>query len=237
MGSLDEKSFLHQLSPVDHLSPRVHVLKLLYFATNEEPETINTTLCNALAKSIAALPILGGSVGLMEGASQTGTLAVQEPFFTAEDILSRKDLRDHHDYASIRDKNFPQDAVDGKLVSPDLEGNPSRVMLAQANFIRGGLVLVFAVHHCVVDETGIFDVVKLWSTYCRGSNGAELVKLEWADRTPLMRGEGTGPLQDHLEYNFLPPEKSATHATKMQNISRSHLILRLQPFSSSLTML
>jgi hypothetical protein len=73
MGSLDKKSFLHQLSPVDHLSPCVHALKLLYLATNKEPKIIITTLRNALAKSIAALPILGVSVGLMEGAFQSGT--------------------------------------------------------------------------------------------------------------------------------------------------------------------
>jgi hypothetical protein len=61
-------------------------------------------------------------------------------------------------------------------------------MLAEANFIRGGLVLIFAVHRCVVDETGIFDVVKQWSTYCGRGNGAELVKPELADKTPLMEG-------------------------------------------------
>jgi hypothetical protein len=70
-------------------------------------------------------------------------------------------VRDYCDYASIRDKKFPQDTVDGKLVSPSSEGNPSQVMLAQANFTRGGLVLVFTVHQGVVNETGILDVVKL----------------------------------------------------------------------------
>jgi trichothecene 3-O-acetyltransferase len=95
-------------------------------------------------------------------------------------------------------------------------------MLAQANLIRGGLILVFAAHHCVVDETGIFDVMKLWSTFCHGGNGTEIIKPEWTDRTPLMQGEGSGRLQDYLEYTLLPAEKSATFGTEStEYISKS----------------
>ncbi|KAE8448462.1 hypothetical protein EG329_009527 [Mollisiaceae sp. DMI_Dod_QoI] len=212
MGSVG--SLVHQLSPVDHLSPRVHVPKLLYFASEEEPEVIANTLREGLAKSISALPILGGSVGLMRGAAQKGTLAIQAPFFSADDILSVKDVRSNYDFADTKARHFPPDAVDGELFAAEVKANPSRVLLAQANIIRGGVVLVFAIHHCVVDETGIFNVVKLWSTFCSGDDDSGLVKREWIDRAPLMKGEGMGRLADHPEYNLLPEEKSATHETK-----------------------
>ncbi|RDW58625.1 hypothetical protein BP6252_13101 [Coleophoma cylindrospora] len=210
VGSVQGGSFPHQLSPIDHLSPRIHVPKLLYMATDAAPEAIIANLRDALSKSIAAFPILAGSVGLLKGAPQEGTLAVQAPFITAEQILSVQDLRAQYAYDEIRAGDFRPDAVDGELVTPDLASNPSRVFLAQANLIRGGLILVCAVHHCVVDETGIFNIMKLWSTYCRGGDGASIVKPEWVDRSPLREGRGTGRLQDHLEYTLRPKEKSAT---------------------------
>ena len=210
------KCFIHQLAPIDHLSPRVHTAKIIYFCTNENPEKILTTLRDALAKSISAFPIIGGSIGLMKQAPQIGTLAVQAPFFTAEEILTRRDLRETYDYETIRKEDFPLDAVEFKLVVPDLGANHSRVLLVQANFIHGGLVLTVAVHHNVVDEAGIFMIMKLLASYCRGDDGSLLIKPEWTDTTPLLNGKGNGCLEDHPEYKLRPAEESATQVTTYQ---------------------
>lgn len=195
----------YPLSPLDHLSPRTHVPKLLYFSTADPDETI-PILRDALTKTIAAFPLVAGSVGFLDGADQPGSLAVQAPYFSAEDILSVKDLRAEYDYESIRANGFPTDAV-GAHALPDIMGKPAQVFLAQANLIRGGLVLVCGVHHCVMDETGIFNLIKLWSTFCHGGEGATLVGRDWIDRDVLMRGEGLGRLQDHPEYTLLPEIK------------------------------
>ncbi|TVY16574.1 Fumigaclavine B O-acetyltransferase easN [Lachnellula arida] len=210
------KCFIHQLAPIDHLSPRIHTAKLVYFCTNEDPEKIFITLRGALAKSISAFPIIGGSVGLMKQAPQIGTLAVQAPFFTAEEILTRRDLKETYDYEAIRNKDFPPDAVDFKLVVPDLGANHSRVLLVQANFIHGGLILTVAVHHNVVDEAGIFMIMKLLASYCCGDDGSLLIKPEWTDTTPLLNGKGTGRLEDHPEYKLRSAEESATFVTAYQ---------------------
>ena len=218
MKSIDGhgQSLVHQLAPTDHLSPRIHTAKLIYFATKEDPEKIIGTLRDALAKSISAFPILGGSVGLMKGACQKGTLAVQAPFFTAEDVLDVKDLRGKYDYEAIRKRDFPPDAVDFKLVVPDYRANYTRVLLAQANLINGGLLLTVAIHHNVVDEAGFFTIVKLWAAYCRGDDGSSLIKPEWTDTTPIMSGGGTGLLENHPEYKLKPEEQSATHVKAYQ---------------------
>ena len=216
MAIAEDRPFVHQLSPNDHLSPRIHTAKLLYFCSNEHPEKIVTTLRNSLKKAVAAFPIVGGSVGLMEGACQTGTLAVQAPFFTVEDTLTVKDLRDDYDYESIRAKAFPPDAVDFSVVVPDFRRNHSRVLLAQANLIRGGLLLAVGFHHNVVDEAGIYSILKLWAAYCRGDDGALLIKPEWTDSTSMMSGEGSGVLAHHPEYRLKPAEQSATHVKEYQ---------------------
>lgn len=98
MSSLE--TLVHQLSPVDHLSPRIHVPKLLYFASEASPDEIVKTFCEGLTKSIAALPTLGGTIGLSQGDRQRGTLAIQAPFQTAEDISSVRDVRNEKEPAA-----------------------------------------------------------------------------------------------------------------------------------------
>ncbi|APA13817.1 hypothetical protein sscle_11g085870 [Sclerotinia sclerotiorum 1980 UF-70] len=198
----------YPLSPLDHLSPRVHVPKLLYFSSNSDSETIIQTIKDALSKTMSALPIIAGSVALSQEVNcQKGSLAVQAPYFEVNDILSVKDLSSKYDFESIQAREFPTDAVDGDVL-PDLLGNNTQVLLAQANIIRGGLVLVCAVHHCVMDEAGIFNLLKLWSTFCRGENGDELVNEEWIENSTLWQGEGTGVLENHPEYKLLSDDSS-----------------------------
>ncbi|KAH6683843.1 transferase family-domain-containing protein [Halenospora varia] len=203
--------FPHQLSPIDHLSPRIHVPKLLYFQTTSSQQEIYSTLLEGLSRTLTAFPILSGSVRLLHGASQTGTLAIQEPFFISGDILSSKDLTTKYDFASLEALEFPPDGVDHDLISPDVESDPSRVFLAQVNFVRGGFILVIALHHCVFDETGIFAMLKLWSSFCCDTEAPSIVTPEWINRTALMTGEGKGRLEDHPEYKLLPPQKPATN--------------------------
>lgn len=152
----------------------------------------------------------------MIGASQTGTLAVQAPFFTAEDILVVKDLRRKYNYETIRARDFPPDAVDFNLVIPDFRGNHSRVLLAQANLINGGVLLTVGIHHTVVDDAGFHVILKLWAVYCRGDDGAALIKPEWTDATAIMTGEGTGLLEHHHEYKLRPAKQSVTHVKSYQ---------------------
>lgn len=200
----------YPLSPLDHLSPHVHVPKLLYFSSNSTPQAIIQTLQDSLSKTISAFPILSASVGPSQALNcQKGSLAVQAPYFSVNDILSVKDLSSKYDFQSIQANEFPTDAVDGDVL-PDFVRNNAKVFLAQANIIRGGIILVCAVHHCVMDEAGIFNVLKLWSTFCRGGNGHELVTEEWIDNSALLQGEGTGRLEDYPEYKLLPEDLSST---------------------------
>ncbi|KAK6598225.1 hypothetical protein H4I95_08835 [Botrytis cinerea] len=168
------------------------------------------TLQDSLSKTISAFPILSASVGPSQALNcQKGSLAVQAPYFSVNDILSVKDLSSKYDFQSIQANEFPTDAVDGDVL-PDFVRNNAKVFLAQANIIRGGIILVCAVHHCVMDEAGIFNVLKLWSTFCHGGNGHELVTEEWIDNSALLQGEGTGRLEDYPEYKLLPEDLSST---------------------------
>ena len=202
----DIKTAVFRLSPIDMLMPRMHVPKLLYFASTAEPAAITSNLRAALSLTIETIPIIAGSVALSEqGEDQKGFLNVQSPYFTAEDIISTNDLRNEYDYEQLRAAHFPTDGVAFGAIAPKLFGkaaDSAPVMVAQANFLRGGLLLFFAVHHCVLDEMGLFNVMKVWSSYCRGDVGHDFVTPQWFDRDPLSQGAGTGKLEDHPEYAF-----------------------------------
>ena len=212
----DAKAAVFQLSPVDMLMPRMHVPKLLYFASAAEPANITSNLLTALELTLRSIPIIAGSVALskQEG-DQKGSLSVQSPYFKAEEILSANDLREEYDFEQLRSAHFPSDSIKFDAIAPKAFGkaaDSTPVMLAQANFLRGGLLLFFAVHHCVLDEVGLFNVMKVWSSYCRGDFVLDSVTPQWFDRSPLLQGSGTGKLEDHPEYTLAPEGSTARAA-------------------------
>lgn len=212
----DTKTAEFPLSPIDMLMPRMHVPKLLYFASTAEPTTITSNLLEALAVTLKSIPVIAGSVATskQEG-DQKGSLSVQSPYFEAKDILSTNDLRDRYDYERLRAAHFPSDEIAFDAIAPKMFGkaaDSTPVMVAQANFLRGGLLLFFAIHHCVLDEVGLFNVMKVWSSYCRGDVGLDFVTPQWFDRSPLSQGAGTGRLEDHPEYALAPEGATARAA-------------------------
>ena len=209
------------LSPIDMLMPRMHVPKLLYFPSTAEPAAVTSSLRAALALTLKSVPIIAGSVASSkrEG-DQKGALSIQGPYFQAEEILSSNDLRKEYDYEQLRAAHFPSDAVPFDAIAPRSYGkaaDSTPVMVAQANFLRGGLLLFFAIHHCVLDEVGLFNVMKVWSSYCRGSVSLDFVTPLWFDQSPLLQGAGTGRLEDHPEYT-LAPEGAAARAAENPSV-------------------
>ena len=209
------------LSPTDMLMPRMHVPKLLYFPSTAEPAAVTSNLRAALALTLNNIPVIAGSVApsKREG-DQKGALSVQGPYFEAEDILSSNDLRKEYDYDQLRAAHFPSDAIPFDAIAPRLYGkaaDSTPVMVAQANFLHGGLLLFFAIHHCVLDEVGLFNLMKVWSSCCRGDVGLDFITPVWFDQSSLLQGTGTGRLEDHPEYT-LAPEGATARAAEDPNV-------------------
>ena len=204
---IDQQSSIFPLSPLDHLAPHHHVPKLLYFSSTSDLSVVIATFRNALEKTIVALPIIAGTVGSKKHDYHQGFLAVQAPFHGADDILSVNDISDKYDLVKLRAQHFPTNAIPTDLIIPTRLGQSTQVMFAQANILRGGVLLVFAIHHCVMDETGLFNVIRVWSEFCRGADGMKLVQRDWTDRELLSHGTGNGRFEDHPEYSLLPEGK------------------------------
>ena len=205
------------LSPLDMLMPRMHVPKLLYFVSTAEPAEIVSNFLGALELVLKNVPIIAGSVATSkQDGVQKGSLSVQSPFFAAHEILCVNDLRDEYDYEQLQAAHFPTDALAFEAIAPKQFGkaaDSAPVMVAQVNFIRGGLLLFLGFHHCVFDEVGIFNVMRIWSLYCRGEVALDFVTPQWFDRSPLLQGAGTGKVEDHPEYT-LAPEGAIARATE-----------------------
>ena len=87
----DHKASVFGLSPLDMLMSRVHVPKLLYFSSTCEPVAVLANLSTALALTIEAIPIIGGSIASSQLAkSQKESLSVQSPYFTVEEIFKQR---------------------------------------------------------------------------------------------------------------------------------------------------
>ena len=198
----------YPLSPLDHLAIRVHVPKLLYFKTpKQDPWEISKTLRDALDKTLAILPIFAGTLHYEDGAARKGTLTVQGPWRDASTIILTSDHGTRYDYEDLEARQFPPDGINWEATARTVyASSPIPVLLVHVNIIVGGVVLFVGVHHCVVDEIGIVNLLRVWSTFCGGGDGAALVKEEWFDRLPLKYGRGWGRPEDHPQYTIAPEE-------------------------------
>ena len=196
----------YPLSPLDHLAIRVHVPKLLYFKTpKQDPWVIRKTFHEALDKTLAILPIFAGTVCYEDGAAKKGTLTVRGPYHTADRLIYFTGQGINYDYEDLEANHFPPDGIEWEATVPTVHASsPIPVLLVQVNIILGGAILFVGVHHCVVDEIGIVNLLRVWSTFCNGGDGAALVKPEWFDRLPLKYGRGWGKPEDHPQYTIAP---------------------------------
>ena len=213
------------LTPLDNLVSGIYDHKVLFFpASGSGVSSIAQNLTSALAQTFKAIPLLSGTIAPFPDARQKGRWAVTGPWRTSEDAIAVKDLRetDYPSYESLRSKHFPMSDIDypvlmptqfsmlfQKVKSPIVE---KPVMLAQINYIKGGIGLGMMINHAFTDGSGTVTVARVWAAYCRGEDGSQLVSPDLVDRSRLMEGENSAKIEDlgdHLYYadSAQPPSK------------------------------
>lgn len=116
----------------------------------------------------------------------------------AETTLSLvvKELRDHDTVPSwdeLKQANFPFRMLDEDVVAPCrtmVEPKAERpVLIVQANFVKGGLLLTINAQHGSMDMAGQAQVVALFAKACRGEDFArdeiEIGNMQRTDRIPI----------------------------------------------------
>ncbi|KAK2754029.1 hypothetical protein FQN54_007198 [Arachnomyces sp. PD_36] len=140
------------------------------------PEIVKT-LTNGLERLSASFPWVAGKV-VNEGSADGSTDTFKIKALDETPRLVVKDLRDDPSTPtmdSLRRAKFPFRMLDESIVAPrnTLPGSPEEshldtdpVLLVQATFITGGILLTFAAHHSTMDMIGQGQVISLFSKAC-----------------------------------------------------------------------
>ena len=110
-------------------------------------------------------------------------------------------------YQCMRQAGFPFSILDEKVMAPrptlpGLDENDTPVFMVQANFVQGGVLLVFNAQHSCMDLRGQAQMIELFAQACRGQDFSPK-QLEVANMT---------------EYRLTPPsgasstEQGSVHA-------------------------
>lgn len=145
-------------------------------------------LSNGLERLSASFPWVAGQV-VNEG-GPAGIYKIVPLQRTPELVI--KDLRSGVSRPSLDEMisaGFPMTMLDENIICPRktlaaktaADGDPAPAFLVQANFITGGLLLVFVGQHNVMDMTGQGQMVRLLSKACR-SDPFTHDELTWGNR-------------------------------------------------------
>ncbi|RYC93693.1 hypothetical protein BFJ63_vAg3672 [Fusarium oxysporum f. sp. narcissi] len=159
-----------------------------------------------------------------------------------------KDLTDVlPSYAELRERNFPLAEFTTVQVGPiDVmpQGPNQPVFAAQANFVKGGLLLTVGVHHSACDASALDAILSTWShntavASC-GSGSFSTLDGPSNDRSPLMEGDlGNADVAAFPEYVLMPtPHSTEGDLSSMSGFQMPPLASHLFHFSpKSLTKL
>lgn len=111
-------------------------------------------------------------------------------------------------YAELLSAGAPISMLDGKILTPypgfpvsykDSEGHPAPIIVIQANFVKGGLLLNFSAQHNVIDAGGLLQIIQLVATALRGeSYSHDAIKQGNRDRAKIIKLIAPGePVRDH----------------------------------------
>jgi hypothetical protein len=157
-----------------------YIVVCLAFTLDEDNTTrseVETSLTEALARLAKAFPFLAGQV-VMEGRAEGNTGRPKIVPLQENIQLHVKDIGDDAGFPSIqkmREAQYPFSMLDPEILVPSIavswssEGfeKVAPVLLLQANFVRGGLVLTIAGNHMMMDMTGLGMIISLFSKACR----------------------------------------------------------------------
>lgn len=167
---------------------------VLGFPTPEtaSDEAITADLEAAAKKLTDAFPWLSGHV-IHEGVAPGNTgLAKIVPYAPGTRLtpVVAKDCRNLcPSFRTIVDAGAPMSMLDGEILSSrqgipsgyDESIEPAPVLLIQANFIEGGVLVTFAGQHNILDMNGLAQLIRLFAKVCRGESFTQL-ELEQGNR-------------------------------------------------------
>ncbi|KAI0163975.1 transferase family-domain-containing protein [Xylariaceae sp. FL1272] len=165
-----------RLSPMDNVMPRVFANFIFSLRLNPGPTSkVHEVLQESLRRVCDELPVLRYRVFEIapEDDAVTGRLEARSIAHWTPSVMLNDLSNSWPDYDELTDDGLPQDLLDGEVLLPkeikqcDLKKEGVPVLLAQANFVQGGVLLAFGVFHPVIDGHSGSLLMKLWAKHAR----------------------------------------------------------------------
>ena len=199
------------LTPLDQVAFRLYISFIHCFSlpVRTDQKALYLRLKHGLSETVSELPFLGGCIVPEVGKSGRVQIQIDEgygirfPYRDYTDVSPQNSWR--RSYEELKAAHFPISALDAGKLSPvdPIPTSPTPpVMVVQANFINGGLLLTTSIHHSALDATGFATVLKIWANrsrrdYDRGGI-VSLTTPNWRamDRSVLMKGHAEANIRD-----------------------------------------
>ncbi|KAL8945036.1 MAG: hypothetical protein Q9216_000020 [Gyalolechia sp. 2 TL-2023] len=239
-----------KLNPFDYVNPNHYMGLNFFFALRKGVsfEQVFANLQEGLRRTMQRIPALDGKmmvcseqeIGYKEGdlrltipplSSSASSDSGRTGFSMGPRQLVYKDLS--HvlpPFEELRDTGFVPSAFKDELVLPEntFPPLPADILIAQANFVKGGCILATNFHHCCLDGIGVMVALKVWAESCRHLQGDVSATCSWLDpesfnhSLPEILYEQEGYARPAHEVDpgvwgflpFLPPEKPLEHGSK-----------------------
>ncbi|GFF35622.1 methylglutaconyl-CoA hydratase, mitochondrial [Aspergillus udagawae] len=220
-----------KISHWDRILPPTHSKRILCFSlpVNTDREQLTDYLHIAFHHTVQRFPLLAGSV-VPFSADQGGRPWLRNIVPEGAARLIVKDLSDELSFADLAEANFSQHLLNTEQLCPLPEVGYFKaervdVCRFQANFIRGGLLLVVSIIHNAADGRGVTEIIKIFAEELRKAQSGETghplqqrTEVYRSDRTAFVSGQGIpGAIERHAAWTSSP---SNAHA-QIHNVENS----------------
>jgi hypothetical protein len=230
-----------ELTAVERAGPRGYLRYVfpMRLADDYNPDQVFDVLKSGYKAACQRVGVMASEAVPDPDAKQANTLKLQRLPEDQVGHMGYKDLRDSDlypwDYEALKAKHFPIVAFDADLLMPGpLWPEPEKrlpISLAQANFIRGGVLIGWNAFHMVGDATTYLTWTRIWAEECRHSQGLEIPNpliiddAMLADRQRVTRpsGNNKGRVEDHPEYTILPFTPTGTSPAMLSTTFRGQV--------------
>lgn len=189
---------VHPLHPLDQVASRIYVAEYLCFPASSAPDP--GALQAGLEKLLAIAPFLARQVCFAppERASTASWIEVAGATYDAADLFDEA-VDDAFDYDDWKARHFALGDCKQELQPVSLFAVfPTPVMRVKFTRVRGGVVLVPAIYHGVVDGIGFSRILRAWASLA--NRGTAQISREWSPEPG-----GPGVLEAHPSLTLDPP--------------------------------
>ena len=189
-----------RLNPLDYVNPN-HYLGLSFYFSLRQGVSMQDTFVNlqeGLRRTMQLIPALDGKMMVCsedEMGYRKGDLRLSIPTLPLSVNISErsspaprqllyKDLS--HvlpPLEALRGGGFVNSAVRDEILLREntFPSLPADVLVAQANFVKGGCILAANFHHCCLDGIGVMVALRVWAESCRFVQGDMSATCGWLD--------------------------------------------------------